>query len=189
MFDIAQVSSSPAFFDTKKLLFVNGEHLRALRLEEFADRSAPFIAAAPWFDRFESDPENAQRLLQILPEVQTRVETLSEVPGYVDFLFLEDPEIDEAAWNKAMGPDAAAWLSACIDGIAEWEWSSPQLHESFMALAEQMGANRRKFQAPVRVAITGRSVGPPLFESMQILGRVEVLRRLQATLDRVQLTA
>ena len=58
-----------------------------------------------------------------------------------------------------------------------------------MALAEQMGANRRKFQAPVRVAITGRSVGPPLFESMQILGRVEVLRRLQATLDRVQLTA
>ena len=189
MFDIAQVSSSPAFFDTKKLLFVNGEHLRALTLEEFADRSAPFIAAATWFDRFESDPENAQRLLQILPEVQTRVETLSEVPGYVDFLFLEDPEIYEAAWNKAMGPDAAVWLSACIDGIAEWEWSSPQLYESFMALAEQMGANRRKFQAPVRVAITGRSVGPPLFESMQILGRVEVLRRLQATLDRVRLTA
>jgi glutamyl-tRNA synthetase len=88
-----------------------------------------------------------------------------------------------------MGPDAAVWLSACIDGIAEWEWSSPLLYESFMALAEQMGANRRKFQAPVRVAITGRSVGPPLFESMQILGRVEVLRRLQATLDRVQLTA
>ncbi|MEI7886738.1 MAG: glutamate--tRNA ligase [Actinomycetes bacterium] len=189
MFEIAQVSSSPAFFDTKKLLFVNGEHLRALPPEEFAERSAPFIAAADWYKRFESNPENAQRLLQILPEVQTRVETLAEVPGYVDFLFLENPEIDEKAWDKAMGPDAARWLTACITGIAAWEWSASELHESFMALAEEMGANRRKFQAPVRVAVTGRSVGPPLFESMQILGRAEVLRRLQATLDRVELTA
>ncbi len=189
MFEIAQVSSSPAFFDTKKLLFVNGEHLRALSTEEFANRSAPFIALAPWFERFESDPENTQKLMQILPEVQTRVETLAEVPGYVDFLFLEDPEVDEKAWDKAMGPDAAAWLAACIEGISTWEWTAPQLYESFMALAEDMGANRRKFQAPVRVAVTGRSVGPPLFESMQILGRAEVIRRLQATLDRVALTA
>lgn len=189
MFDIAQVSSSPAFFDTKKLLFVNAEHLRALTVQQFAERSAPFIAATAWFERFESDPENFQRLMQILPEVQTRVETLAEVPGYVDFLFLQHPEVDQSAWNKAMGADAAVWLSACIQGLADWEWTATELYESFMALAEQMGANRRKFQAPVRVAITGRSVGPPLFESMQILGRAEVLRRLQAALDRVQLTA
>ncbi|MEX0768083.1 MAG: glutamate--tRNA ligase [Microthrixaceae bacterium] len=189
MFEISQVSSSPAFFDTKKLLFVNAEHLRALTVQEFAERSEPFIAQASWYERFNADPLNADRLMQILPEVQTRVETLAEVPGYVDFLFLQDPEFDEAAWTKAMVADSPIWLSACIEGLAQWGWTAPELYESFMALAEQMGANRRKFQAPVRVAITGRSVGPPLFESMQILGRPEVLRRLQVALSRVQQTA
>jgi glutamyl-tRNA synthetase len=176
---------SPAFFDTKKLLFVNAEHLRALSIEEFAARSAPFIAQAPWFERYESDPASRAKLLQMLPEVQTRVETLSEVPGYVDFIFLAEPEIDEGSWNKAMSADAPGWLDAVIVGLGEWPWEAPELHERFMALAEELGANRRKFQAPVRVALTGRSVGPPLFESMVVLGRDEVLARLRVARERL----
>ncbi|MHB1139055.1 MAG: glutamate--tRNA ligase [Microthrixaceae bacterium] len=171
MFDIADVSSSPAFFDTK--------HLRALPVEQFAERAMPFLAQASWFECYESDPANEAKLLALLPEVQTRVETLAEVPGYVDFVFLESPEIDEAAWNKAMVADAPGWLDAVIAALAEWPWEAPVLHERFMALAEELGANRRKFQAPVRVALTGRSVGPPLFESMVVMGRDEVLTRLR----------
>lgn len=177
MFDIADVSSSPAAFDIKKLAHLNGEHLRALSPQRFAELAAPFMAAASFADRYRAQPETFER---ILPEVQTRVATLDEVPGYVDFFFLEDPEIDEASWSKAMVPDAASWLDAVIEASADWDWESASLYESFMGLAEQLGANRRKFQAPVRVALTGRSVGPPLFESMELLGRDEVIRRLVA---------
>ncbi len=185
MFELSDVSSSPAFFDTKKLLFVNGERLRALPTADFAAAIEPFVAAAPWADRFRADPANAERLERMLPEVQTRVETLSEAPGYVDFLFLADPDIDQKSWDKAMVADAAGWLDAVIAGVGEWPWSAAELHERFMALAEELGANRRKFQAPVRVALTGRSVGPPLFESMEVMGRDEVLRRLTAARERL----
>ncbi len=185
MFDITDVSSSPAAFDTKKLAHINGEHLRALSVEAFAELAMPFMVTAPFADRFGSDPADRTTFERILPEVQTRVTTLDEVPGYVDFFFVDSPEIDETSWNKAMVPDAAGWLDAVIAEVPGWDWDATVLHESFMGLAEELGANRRKFQAPVRVALTGRSVGPPLFESMELLGRDEVLRRL--TVARSQL--
>lgn len=180
LFDIAAVNDSPAFFDTKKLRFVNAEHLRALGPAHFAQRSRPFFDAEPWADRF-----SAERFARIAGEVQTRVETLGEVPGYVDFLFLADPEVDQRSWDKAMGGDAPSWLDAVIEGASTWEWRAAELYERTMALAEELGASRKKFQAPVRVAVTGRSVGPPLFESMEILGRDEVLRRLRGARARL----
>lgn len=179
MFDIADVSSSPAFFDVKKLLFVNGEHLRALPIDTLDELSQPYLASSSVGDAYGADPANRERFRELLPEVQTRVETLSEVPGYVDFLFAE-PEVDQKAWDKAMVPEAAGWLDAVSAAAADWPWEAEQLHERFMALAEELGANRRKFQAPVRVALTGRSVGPPLFESMVVLGRDTTLARLRA---------
>jgi glutamyl-tRNA synthetase len=180
-FRIEDVNDSSAFFDVKKLRFVNGEHLRALGSAHFAQRARPYFDAEPWADRY-----HAETFGRIATEVQTRVETLSEVPGYVDFLFLEDPVLDEASWNKAMGPDAGGWLDAVIAGAQDWPWQSAELYERTMALAEALGASRKKFQAPVRVAVTGRSVGPPLFESMEILGRDEVLRRLRAARERLE---
>ncbi|MFZ4670294.1 MAG: glutamate--tRNA ligase [Microthrixaceae bacterium] len=173
VFRIGDVNDSSAFFDTQKLKFVNGEHIRHLGAAHFAERSRPFFESEPWSDRYHDET-----FALIAGEVQTRVETLAEVPGYVDFLFLADPEIDERSWDKAMVPEAAGWLDAVIDGVGEWPWQSSELYERTMALAETLGASRKKFQAPVRVAVTGRSVGPPLFESMAILGRDECLRRL-----------
>jgi glutamyl-tRNA synthetase len=180
LFRIEDINSAPAAFDPKKLLHVNAEHLRAHSVEEFTELSRPFIAEAPWDVRYD-----AKVFEQIAPEVQTRVETLVEVPGYVDFLFMEDPEIVQADWDKAMVPDAPAWLDAVVAGLAEWPFDAEALHERTFALAEELGANRRKFQAPIRVALTGRRVGPPLFESMSLLGRDEVLRRLRAARERL----
>ncbi|MFN7149892.1 MAG: glutamate--tRNA ligase, partial [Microthrixaceae bacterium] len=177
---------SPAFFDVKKLLFVNGEHLRALSLDELDELAQPYLMASPVGDAYAAAPANRERFRALLPEVQTRIETLADVPGYVDFLFVDGiDEPDEKSWNKAMVPDAAGWLDAVIAAAAEWPWEAEQLHERFMALAEELGANRRKFQAPVRVALTGRSVGPPLFESMVVLGREQVLDRLRAARARL----
>lgn len=181
MFRVSDINSAPAGFDPKKLLHVNAEHLRALSVPELTELARPFVAEEPWADRFDST-----RFAEIAAEVQTRVETLAEVPGYVDFLFLDDPEIVEADWGKAMVPDAAAWLDAVIAGAAEWTFDAETLHERTFALAEDLGANRRKFQAPIRVALTGRRVGPPLFESMALLGREEVLRRLRSAAQRLE---
>ncbi|MFV0315354.1 MAG: glutamate--tRNA ligase [Microthrixaceae bacterium] len=173
MFEVTDINSAPAGFDPKKLLHVNAEHLRALSVPELTELARPYVEQTSWADRFDS-----ARFAQIAPEVQTRVETLAEVPGYVDFLFMEDPEITQADWDKAMVPDAARWLDALITGLGEWPFDAESLHTRTFTLAEELGANRRKFQAPIRVALTGRRVGPPLFESMSILGRDEVLRRL-----------
>jgi glutamyl-tRNA synthetase len=180
VFRIEDVNDSSAYFDVKKLRFVNAEHLRALGVAHFAERAQPFFDAQPWADRF-----HAERFARIAGEVQTRVETLDEVPGYVDFLFLDDPVTDDASWTKAMTADAPTWLDAVIEGMATWEWRAAELYERTMALAEQLGASRKRFQAPVRVAVSGRSVGPPLFESMEILGRDEVLRRLRSARERL----
>ncbi len=184
MFDIADVSPSPAFFDVKKLLSINGEHLRGLSLDELDARSQPYVLDSPIGTAFDADPGNRAKLRSILPAVQPRLETLADVPAQVDFLFVE-PETDPKAWEKAMVSEAAGWLDAVIAAAAEWPWDAESIHERFMALAEELGANRRKFQAPVRVALTGRSVGPPLFESMVVLGREQVLARLHAARERL----
>lgn len=180
MFRVEDINSAPAGFDPKKLLHVNAEHLRARSPQEFTDLVEPFVAAEPWADRFDE-----ATFRRIAPEVQTRVETLAEAPGYADFLFMADPVIDEADWAKAMVPEAAVWLDALLARLPDWPFDAESLHERTFALAEELGANRRKFQAPVRVALTGRRVGPPLFESMELLGRDEVVRRLVAARERL----
>ena len=74
-----------------------------------------------------------------------------------DFLFLDEPEVDQASWDKAMVPEAAGWLDAEIAGLEEWDFEAPVLYERTMALAEELGASRKKFQAPVRVAVPWRA--------------------------------
>ncbi len=179
MFRITDVGESPAGFDVRKLRHVNAEHIRHLGVAHFAERSRPFLAAAPWADRFRDET-----FALVAAEVQTRVETLAEVPPYVDFLFLEDPEIDQASWDAAFAGDARAWLAAVAEGFQTWSWTAAELHARTMGLAEELGVSRKKFQAPLRVAVTGRRVGPPLFESLEVLGRDESLRRVAAALDR-----
>ena len=181
MFRVEDINSAPAGFDVKKLRHVNAEHLRACAPQEFTDLARPFIDTEPWADRFDE-----ARFVPLAHEIQTRVETLAEVPGYVDFLFQADPVIDGEDWDKAMVPEAAAWLEALLERMAGWPFDAESLHENTFALAEELGANRRKFQAPIRVAVTGRRVGPPLFESMALLGRDEVMRRLRAARERLE---
>lgn len=174
MFTVSDINAAPAAFDPAKLLHVNAEHLRALSVPELTELARPYIAEEPWAEQFDST-----RFAEVAPHVQQRVETLSEVPANVEFLFLEDPGIVEADWDKAMVADAGTWLDAVIAGLTEWDFDAATLHERTFALAEDLGANRRKFQAPIRVALTGTRVGLPLFESMAVLGREEVLRRLR----------
>jgi glutamyl-tRNA synthetase len=181
MFRVEDINVAPAGFDPKKLRHVNAEHLRARTAAEFTEEVVPFVEREPWASRFDLGVFE-----QLAPEIQTRVETLSEAPGYVDFLFLADPVIDSGDWDKAMVPEAGPWLDSLLQHLPSWGFDAEELHDRTFALAEELGANRRKFQAPIRVALTGRRVGPPLFESMVLLGRDEVTRRLCAARDRLR---
>ena len=199
-FALEDVNHSPAFFDVKKLAHMNGEYIRELSVDEFVERVQPWVDPRAALARDRWVPESAgpppwppERFDQavfrrLAPLVQERVATLGEAPGLVDFVFLADPVVDETSWSKAIGsdPGAAALLDAAISAYEQAEWTAGALREATLALGEQAGRKLARAQAPIRVAITGRTVGPPLFESLEVLGREEVLRRLRAALERAR---
>jgi glutamyl-tRNA synthetase len=122
------------------------------------------------------------------PLVQERVKLLAEIPQHVDWLFLADPPDDAASWEKAMAGKvpAAEILDGVIEAYAEVEWTEEALKATFDRLCEErFELKAGKAQAPVRVAITGRTVGPPLYEGLVLLGRDEALRRLRAARARL----
>jgi glutamyl-tRNA synthetase len=105
----------------------------------------------------------------------------------VDFLFLDQPEMDEASWDKAMArdPESASILDTAMAAYAECPWTAEEIRTATLAVAEESGRKLAKAQAPIRVAITGRTVGPPLFESLHLLGRDRTLGRLRAARERL----
>jgi glutamyl-tRNA synthetase len=181
-FRLEDVNHSPAFFDIKKLSAFNGDYIRAMSLDEFVSACGPYLQNAPWSaDRFRDAV-----FAQVAPLVQTRVVTLSEVPDMIDFIFLADPVIDEAAWSKTMSAEFAAdVLRDFGDALSTCEWNHDALKNVLESWTESRGLKLGKTQAPIRVAITGRTVGPPLFESIEILGRDEAIRRLHGALNRL----
>jgi glutamyl-tRNA synthetase len=180
---LEEVNHAPAFFDVKKLRAFNGDYIRALAPEEFAAVCAPWLSgtetipAPPW----RPEAFDVETFTSVAPLAQTRISLLSEIVDYVDFFFLDEPVRDEASWAKAMKGDAAEILDATADAFeALDDWSA----EPLKAALERVGLERElklgKTQAPVRVAVTGRTVGLPLFESLEVLGRERTLRRLRA---------
>lgn len=182
-FRIEDVNPSPAFFDVKKLRAFNGEYIRALPLDEFTDACRPWLEppVAPWPpERF--DPAV---FAVLAPLAQTRLVVLSEITALVDFVFLDEPEVDEASWAKAMKEPAADILAAAMVAFESVPWDPADLRARMEEIAAKLGLSLRKVQAPIRVAVTGRSVGLPLFESLSVLGRSQTLRRLAAARDRL----
>ena len=182
-FRLEDVNHSPAFFDIKKLASFNGDYIRALSLQDFVSASLPILAAT---DAWPASRFSTEVYEKIAPLVQTRVVTMSEVPAMVDFLFLEAPAIDQAAWDKTMAAEFAAdVLKHCMSEFATCEWNHDALKTILESWTEAKELKLGKTQAPIRVAMTGRTVGPPLFESIEILGRDETIRRLQNSLSRL----
>jgi glutamyl-tRNA synthetase len=142
------------------------------------------ITGGPPWPAARFDPDAFAR---IAPVVQERVSVLGEVPAMVDFIFLEDPPIDPDSWNKAVGRDDVAQkiLLAALEAYGTCGWTRDELHQVTAAIGEANGRALGKAQAPIRVAVTGKRVGPPLFESLEVLGRDETRRRIAAALDRI----
>jgi glutamyl-tRNA synthetase len=180
-FDVTRVSANPARFDLKKAEAINATHLRALPVEDFVSRVIPFLAGAGLI----SDPptEEQRRVLEaVAPLAQERMIVLSDAVGLLGFLFVDDVVIDEAAAAKHLRAEDAEILDAATVALRELpEWSTPAVEEALRtALVEGLGRKPRQAFGPVRVAISGRTVSPPLYESMELLGRERTLDRLAA---------
>lgn len=177
-FALEDVNHSPAFFDIKKLLAFNGEYIRMMSPDGFV-RAAESVLTGPGVP-WPSANYNPAIWRAIAPLVQTRVSVMSEVPAMVDFLFLDQPVRDDAAFAKAF---AAEWavdaMTEVVGAFADCEWNADAIKAVVELAGESRGVKLGKMQAPVRVAVTGRSVGPPLFESIELLGRDETVRRIR----------
>ncbi len=176
LFRLEGVNLSPAFFDVRKLGAFNGEYIRMMTADEFAAECGRWVPES--WDR--------GRLSLIAPHVQPRLVTFSDLEGTVDFLF-GPVSMDEASWEKAMTTEfAPALLAATRVAYADLpDWSADALKEALESVMEPFELKLGKAQAPVRVAVTGRTVGPPLFESLEALGREESLARIDAAISRL----
>jgi glutamyl-tRNA synthetase len=182
-FEIDDVNANPARFDLKKCEAINATHLRELPVEDFVSACEPWLRApyAPWRpEAFDRDAFEA-----LAPLAQTRLTVLSDITDNVDFLFLDEPVRDEASWSKAMKPGAEDVLRTARTKLAEADWQTEELKGAVLAAGEEHGLKLGKAQAPVRVAVTGRTVGLPLFESLELLGRERTLARVDAALERL----
>lgn len=185
-FDISRVSQNPARFDPKKCEAINSAHIRLLPAAEFQDRLTPYLATAGLVSQ---PPTDAQSVLLsgAAPLVQERITVLTDAVDMLRFLFTADadftPEADSAAKN--LGSDAAPVLGAAIAALEPLStWDAGSIEAALKtALVDALGLKPRKAFAPVRVAITGRTVSPPLYESMELLGRESSLGRLRSAVS------
>jgi len=178
-FRLSDVHLSPAFFDLKKLAAFNGDYIRMLTTQQFLEACRPWLLGPD--AGFPAERFDESKFIAMAPHIQPRCVTLADAPGVVDFLFLAEPVIDQDAWAKVFAAaDAVAVLRAAIvayDALSAWD------HEILKSTLETIGAAHNlklgKAQAPVRAAVSGRTVGPPLFEALEVLGRDETLRRMR----------
>ena len=180
-FSLSSVNHSPAFFDIVKLQSFNADYIRAMSLGDFIAACEPWLLSekAPW----SSANYDAKVFAEIAPLIQTRVQLLQEVPSMVDFLFCDLPTIDDAAFTKAFAPEwASATLIEIRDAFKTCEFTPDALKAVVEAVGEKHSLKLGKLQAPLRVAVTGRSVGPPLFEPIAMLGRDATLKRIDVAL-------
>jgi glutamyl-tRNA synthetase len=181
-FALESVNSSPAFFDVKKLRAMNAEYIRAMPVALFVEACSSRLhsADAPW----PSESYSAAAFEAVAPVVQLRTEVLNDVPVQVAFLFTEVEPLDDE-WAKSMKEPAAELLDETIAAYETLPWTVDALKGSLEAIAAAREVNVRKVQAPVRMAVTGRMVGIPLFEGLEVLGRDRTLNRLRAARARL----
>jgi glutamyl-tRNA synthetase len=183
-FDWARVSTVGPVFDLDKLGWLNGHYVRELSEEDFAARALPFLQRAGLV----GDPASAEELavlVAVVPLVQTRVAVLSELPDLVRFLFVPEDAftVDPAAAAKALGEGSEAVLTAAADaleGVAEWDAETVQAAIDGALLEGGLGLKRGKAYTPLRAAVCGASIAPPLPESIALLGRERAVRRLRS---------
>ena len=174
-FRVEDVGKAAAVFDEKKLRWINGRYMREMPLDDYVRAVARHL-----------DREPDERLRAACEIAQEKAQTLAEVWPLIRFCF-EPPVEDEKAWRRVMGDGAADLLAEARSALAEGdEFDAPSLEARLSPLPERLGVKPGKLYQPIRVAITGTTVSPGIFESLAVLGREESLRRIDAALVRLR---
>ena len=184
-FDLDRVLPNPAVFNADKLLWMNGVYIRELPPEELMRRTKPFL------ERGLGRPPDDQLLLRVIPLVRERIKLLSEIVDMADFFFIESElDYDTASLlGKRYADDpagAAAALDVVLGRIEDLEhWDHQTIEAAIRPLAEELGVKAGDLFGVIRVAVTGKTAAPPLFETLEVLGRERTLERLRAATRRL----
>jgi glutamyl-tRNA synthetase len=181
-FDLARVNKNPAQFDARKLEAINGDKIRALEPADFVTRVTPFLAGAGLV----ADPPtqaDSDLIAAAAPLIQSRIATLGDAAAMLGFLFADEAEfaIDPQDGANLLTPESEPVLTAAEDALSGLgSWTAEVIELTLRtALVEGLGLKpKAAFAGAVRVAVTGRRAGPPLFESIELLGRDRTLGRL-----------
>ncbi len=185
LFDLADVSKNPAVFDTNKLMWMSGEYMRAMPAEVFTRRARERLAEA----RPDFKPEDWEIIAPVAELIQERIKVWEELEPMCRFLLDDELVYDERSWDKVMKPETAGpALDDAMTRLGTVGWTAAAIEETLRAMLETLGLNARKGLQPIRVAVTGSQVSPPLFESLEALGRQRVLSRLDAAASRLART-
>ncbi len=183
-FELEDIQKNPAIFDNEKLAWMNGVYIRELQLDDFIARTLPLVEAD--LGR-ELSTEESDTYRFVAPLIQERMKVLSEAPDQVQFLFVREVSYDEAAWTKVLGkPEARVALEGAIAKLTELgEWETATIEGALREMLAELGLSANKGLQPIRVAVTGSTVSPPLFESLAALGQGESMRRLSEVFGRL----
>lgn len=181
-FSLDRVNASPAAWNYDKLDHFNGHYIRQLPVEDLTDRLLPYLTVAGL-------PADRARMLQITPLIQERITKLSEAPGKVDFFFVDELAPYDPAQLIPKKGDAALALTVlrrAWQTLQTVDFSHDALDAALRAVADELGLNAGQMFQPIRVAVCGRMVAPPLFETLVALGRQTVLKRIEQAIAKLE---
>ncbi|KAA3635419.1 MAG: glutamate--tRNA ligase [Armatimonadetes bacterium] len=181
-FDGTSISRNPAVFDQGKLAWMNGVYIREMSDDDFIEVAQPRVEAD--LGRALTEEEIGS-FAALTPLIKERTKLLSEIEGQARFAFVAPTTYDEASWSKVMEtPEAAIALDGATAALESLEnWSTEAIDEALRGVLEANEMSARKGLQPIRVAISGSTVSPPLFESIEILGKDETLERIRRARD------
>ena len=186
-FDIADVHKGGAVFDRERLEWMNGQWIRRLPPDELIDRLRPFLEAEKVAGRIERIPTD-EELRALLPVIQERLPTLGAIGDLVGFLWVSDVDVDPATlvpkrWDAPTTREGLAAARETIDAVGDVSFEADELEPPLRALAEERGWKAGDLFMAIRVAVTGRTATPPLFDTLVALGRERVLARLDRAIE------
>jgi glutamyl-tRNA synthetase len=182
LFTVERVNSSPARFDMKKLEAINGDKIRALTIEDFLARALPFLLKDGVISG--TDAEIAV-VKSALPIIQERIARMNEVTAMLKFLFVEQLSFEPESEAKIKEEPSQHVVQKALEALQDLQnWNHSEIEAKLRAvLLDEMGLKPRLAFGPVRIAVTGSHISPPLFESMELLGKERSLARLQAAVQ------